>query len=114
MSDPRSNLPIPTEDSDPMTRCPSWCDVDHATTPDDRHRGATRIVPVVLEGRGAPGVQDADLVIEVSRADGDAAVWVYLGDGWTGFSLSLDAAARLCIALTSALGDAGTLEVTGL
>ena len=44
----------------------------------------------------------------------ELAVWLYLGDGWTGFSLSLPSAARLSAALTSTLRDAGTLEVTGL
>jgi hypothetical protein len=41
-------------------------------------------------------------------------VWVYLGDGWTGFSMSLETATRLSGALTSTLRAAGTLDPTGL
>jgi hypothetical protein len=37
-------------------------------------------------------------------------VWVYLGDGWTGFSLSLESATRLSTALGDALRAAGTLD----
>lgn len=97
-----------------MTRCPPWCDVDHAIAEENRHRGATRVVTVLVEGRGTAGPHAIDLVVEVSRADEDAGVWLYLGDGWTGFSLSLASAGRLATALTAALRDAGTLEGTGL
>lgn len=100
-----------------MTRCPPWCVADHAREDEPgavRHRGATHAVPAVLEGRGHDGPHSAELLVEVSRRDEDAAVWVYLGDGWTGFSLSLESAARLSAALSIALRDAGTLDGTGL
>lgn len=78
------------------------------------HRGATHEVTVVLEGRGTGGPQQTDLLVEVSRLHGEVAAWLYLGDGWTGFSLSLESATRLSAAVTSALRAAGTLEGTGL
>jgi hypothetical protein len=43
----------------------------------------------------------------------EVAVWLYLGDGWTGFSMSLSSAARLSAAIKLTLRDAGTLEPTG-
>jgi len=92
-----------------MTRCPPWCVADH-TTAAEPHRGATFAVPVMLEGRGHGGAHPAELLVEVSRRPGEAAVWVYLGDGWTGFSLSVEAASRLSSALAAALHAAGTLE----
>jgi hypothetical protein len=72
------------------------------------------VVPIVLEGRGVGGVHDGELLVEVSRLHDEAAVWVYLGDGWTGFSLSLDSAVRLSASVQSALRVAGTLDPTGL
>lgn len=98
-------------------QCPPWCVADHAADDEPghvRHRSVTREVPVVREGRGADGPHAAELLVEVSRHADEAAVWVYLGDGWTGFSLSLESAARLSDALQSALRDAGTLDATGL
>lgn len=100
-----------------MNQCPPWCGADHASE-DARgavaHRGATHVVAVVLEGRGSDGPHPAELIVEVSRLHGEAAVWVYLGDGWTGFSLSLESATRLSAAVVSALRAAGTLDPTGL
>lgn len=93
-----------------MTRCPPWCVADHAAEDEPgavRHRGETRAVAVVLEGRGSQGPHAAELLVEVARRDEEAAVWVYLGDGWTGFALSLESAVRLSEALSSALRDAG-------
>ena len=78
------------------------------------HRGATHDVAVVLEGRGTDGPHAAELLVEVSRLHDEAGVWLYLGDGWTGFSLSLDSAARLSDAVVAALRAAGTLDPTGL
>lgn len=99
-----------------MIQCPTWCVADH-----DRdaaggavHRGTTHDVAVVLEGRGTGGPRPADLLVEVSRLHDEVAVWVYLGDGWTGFSLSVESATRLNAAVTSALRAAGTLDPTGL
>jgi hypothetical protein len=93
-----------------MTRpCPPWCVADHAAEDEPgsvRHRGPTRTVPVVLEGRGSAGPHAAELLVEASRGADEAVVWVYVGDGWTGFSLSLESAARL----SAALGE--TLEET--
>jgi hypothetical protein len=100
-----------------MTSCPPWCVADHSREDEPgsvRHRGATFDVAVVLEGRGSLGPHSAEVLVEVSRRDGEAAVWVYLGDGWTGFSLSLESAARLSDALRAALRAAGTLGDTGL
>jgi hypothetical protein len=100
-----------------MIPCPIWCVADHsADTGRDTivHRGVTHEVVVVLEGRGTGGPRPAELLVEVSRLHGEAAVWLYLGDGWTGFSLSLESATRLSAAVTSALRAAGTLEGTGL
>jgi len=65
----------------------------------------THEVTVVLEGRGRGGPHPAELLVEVSRLHDEAAVWVYLGDGWTGFSLSLESATRLSSALTSVIAD---------
>lgn len=98
-----------------MSSCPTWCVADHTGPADARdHHGATQVVPVTLEGRGHGGPHDAELVVEVSRRHGEAAVWVYLGDGWTGFSLSLESATRLSVAVSSALRAAGTIDPTGL
>jgi hypothetical protein len=100
-----------------MTKCPPWCIADHVAEDDPgsvRHRGETFAVPVVLEARGHDGPHAGELLIEVSRRDGEAAVWVYLGDGWTGFSLSLESAGRLSSALSDGLRAAGTLDSTGL
>ena len=100
-----------------MTQCPPWCVADHPAEDEPgavRHRGATFAVPVLLEGRGHGGPQAAELLVEMSRRDDEAAVWVYLGDGWTGFSLSLESAGRLSAALTDALRAAGTLDQSGL
>jgi hypothetical protein len=90
--------------------CPPWCDLD----PLDghlRHRGATAVVPVTLETGGAHA---GELVVELARDRDSLAVWLYLGDGWTGFSLSMPSAARLGVALESALRAAGTLDRSGL
>jgi len=43
----------------------------------------------------------------------EVAVWLYLGDGWAGFSLSLPSAVRLSTAIKLTLRDAGTLEPAG-
>ena len=94
-----------------MTRCPSWCVADHVREPAPvRHRGAAVAVPVLQEGRGHGGPHAGELVVEVSRQGDEAAVWVYIGDGWTGFSLSQESAGRLASAFGEALRDAGTLE----
>jgi hypothetical protein len=100
-----------------MTRCPAWCVAVHDDDTSTRatlHRGTTHEVSVVLEGRGTDGPHAAELLVEVSRRHGEAAVWVYLGDGWTGFSLSLESATRLSAAVSAALRAAGTLDPTGL
>lgn len=91
-----------------MSRCPSWCVADHTRDPAHTvlHRGTTHTVPVVIEGRGADGPHDAELLIEMSRRHGEIAVWVYLGDGWTGFSLSLESARRVSASLVAALREA--------
>jgi len=96
-----------------MTQCPPWCIADHPAEDEPgeaRHRGQTFAVPVVLEARGHGGPHPAELLVEVSRRQREAAVWVYLGDGWTGFSLSRESAMRLSAALAAALGAAGTLD----
>lgn len=64
------------------------------------------MVGVTLEGRGSGGPHEAELVVEVSRRHGEAAVWVYLGDGWTGLSLSLESATRLSAALVEIVAAA--------
>jgi hypothetical protein len=100
-----------------MTTCPPWCVADHAAEDEPgavRHRGATREVAVVLEGGGSNGPHAGELLVEMSRRDAEAAVWVYVGDGWTGFSLSLESAARLDEALNVTLRAAGTLGSSGL
>jgi hypothetical protein len=79
-----------------------------------RHRGEARAVAATVEARGGGGPHSTELLIELSRLHDEVGVWLYLGDGWTGFSLSLPSAARLSAALTSTLQDAGTLGVTGL
>ncbi|MEO5535637.1 MAG: hypothetical protein ABIR17_10955 [Pseudolysinimonas sp.] len=71
-------------------------------------------MPATIEGRGAGGIHSTELVVELSRIHDEVAVWLYLGDGWTGFSLSLDSAARLTSALQSSLRAAGTLDSAGL
>lgn len=98
-------------------QCPSWCVADHAAEDEPRavrHRGRTRDVPVVLEGRADDPPRSGELLVELSRRADEAAVWVYVGDGWTGFSLSLESASRLSSALDDVLRDAGTLDATGL
>lgn len=100
-----------------MIQCPTWCVADHSADAGRDaivHRGVTHEVVVILEGRDAGGPHPAELLVEVSRLHGEAATWLYLGDGWTGFSLSLESATRLSAAVTSALRAAGTLEGTGL
>ncbi len=100
-----------------MTHCPPWCIADHAAEDEPgavRHRGETFPVSVVLEGRGHGGVHAAELLVEVSRRSEEAVVWVYLGDGWTGFSLTLESAGRLTATLSAALRAAGTLDGSGL
>jgi hypothetical protein len=92
-----------------MNQCPPWCVADHDAEDEPRavlHRGTTHVVTAVLEGRGSDGPHGAELLVEVSRRHGEAAVWVYLGDGWTGFSLSLESATRLSDALNAALDAA--------
>lgn len=90
-----------------MSRCPAWCVANHSGGRDGgEHHGATHVVAVTLESRGSGGPQDAELIVEVSRRHGEAAVWVYLGDGWTGFSLSLESATRLSAALATAVAAA--------
>jgi hypothetical protein len=92
-----------------MLPCPQWCVADHdAEVGGVVHRGVTHDVAVVLEGRGTGGPHAAELLVEVSRLHEEAAVWVYLGDGWTGFSLSLESATRLSAAMVSALRSAST------
>ena len=89
-----------------MTKCPPWCVADHTAEDEPgavRHRGETFAVPVVLEGRGHDGPHSGELLVEVSRRQREAVVWVYLGDGWSGFSLSLESATRVSAALSSAL-----------
>lgn len=98
-------------------QCPPWCVADHDTEDEPgavRHRGETRDVAVVLEGRRGEPPRTGELLIELTRRHEEAAVWVYLGDGWTGFSLSLESASRLSSALTDVLRDAGTLDPSGL
>lgn len=100
-----------------MNQCPPWCIADHPTEDEPgsvRHRGATHVIPVMLEGRGSNGPHVNELLVEVSRCHGEAAVWVYLGDGWTGFSVSLESAERLTAALVATLRATGTLDSTGL
>lgn len=100
-----------------MNQCPPWCVADHRAEDEPgsvRHRGTTHVVPVVVEGRGSDGPHANELLVEVSRRHDEAAVWVYLGDGWTGFSLSLDSAERLTAALIATLRATGTLDSTGL
>lgn len=100
-----------------MTKCPQWCVADHDAEDEPGHvlhRGTTHTVAVVLEGRGTDGPQAGELLVEISRRHDEAAIWVYLGDGWSGFSLSLESASRLEEALSSTLRAAGTLDPTGL
>lgn len=97
----------------PAPACPPWC-VDAAAGAHLRHRGATRSVPVVLDDHAGAGARAAELLVELSRMRDEVAVWVYLGDGWTGFSMTPDSAARLTRALGEVVRDAGTLEPTGL
>jgi hypothetical protein len=92
--------------------CPPWC-VESPVDGHLRHRGETRTVAATVEARGGGGPHGTELLVELSRLHDEVAVWLYLGDGWTGFSLSLPSAARLSAALSSTLRDAGTLEVTG-
>ena len=89
-----------------MNQCPPWCVADHDAEDEPGavlHRGTTHVVTAVVEGRGSNGPHGMELLVEVSRRHGEAAVWVYLGDGWTGFSLSLESATRLSDALKAAL-----------
>ncbi len=102
-----------------MTRppCPSWCVADHRREDERgevRHRSATYAVPVALEGGGGAGPHGAELLVEVSRRHGEAGAWLYLGDGWTGFSMPLESAARVTEALVAVLRATGTLEAEGL
>jgi hypothetical protein len=89
----------------PERGCPNWCIADHDDEDEPgsvRHRGQTHVVPAILEGRGTEGPHSAELLVERSRADGEDQTWVYVGDGWSGFSLSLESARRLAVALGAA------------
>jgi hypothetical protein len=98
-----------------MPQCPPWCVTDHEEERGEPvHQGVTQEVTVVLEGRGRGGPHTAELLVEVSRLNDEAAVWVYIGDGWTGFSLSLESATRFQTAVTATLRAAGTIDSTGL
>jgi hypothetical protein len=92
--------------------CPPWC-VESPVDGHARHRGETRAVAATVEARGGDGPHATELLVELSRMSDEVAVWLYLGDGWTGFALSLPSAARLSAAIKLTLRDAGTLEVTG-
>lgn len=98
-----------------MTRsaCPPWCSEDPLDG-HPRHRGATAHVRATVEGRGTIGAHETGLVVELGRSRDEVAVWLYVGDGWTGFSLSLASARELHAALQKALHAAGTLDRTGL
>lgn len=93
--------------------CPPWC-VEPRGDGHPRHRGETRTVAATVEARGAGGPHATELLVELARLNDEVGTWLYLGDGWTGFSLSLASAERLSAALHATLRDAGTLEVTGL
>lgn len=87
--------------------CPSWCIADHAAEDepgDVRHRGEVAVVPAVVVERGEPGT--AELLVELSAAVGRPGPWVYVGDGWSGFSLDLDSARRLHAGLGRVLASA--------
>jgi hypothetical protein len=92
--------------------CPPWC-VESPVDGHLRHRGETRTVAATVEARGGGGPHSTELLVELSRMNDEVAVWLYLGDGWTGFSLSLPSATRLLSAIKLTLRDAGTLEPTG-
>jgi hypothetical protein len=82
--------------------CPAWC-VENPLDGHSRHRGEARAVAATVEARSGGGPLETELLVELSRMHDELAVWLYLGDGWTGFSLSLPSAARLSAALDSAL-----------
>jgi len=120
-------LPTPAPDGeDPMTPspaspCPDWCITDHGTEDepgDVRHRGEVSVVPVILRSAGSPSPEE--LLLELSRSDRDVATWVYLGDGWSGLTLSLESAHRMHAALAAVLAVGGpeaapgTLDPEGL
>jgi len=92
--------------------CPPWC-IESPTDGHLRHRGETRSVAATVEARGGGGPHSTELLVELSRMRDEVAVWLYVGDGWTGFSLTPDSAARLSTAIKLTLRDAGTLEPTG-
>lgn len=91
----------------PTNDCPEWCVADHADEDEFgvvRHRGLTRAIPAVLEGRGSDGPHTAELLVERSRVAAEE-TWVYVGDGWSGFSLSLESARRLSAALRDVVAE---------
>jgi hypothetical protein len=84
--------------------CPPWC-VESPLDGHPRHRGETRAIAATVEARSGGGPLTTELLVELSRMHDELAVWLYLGDGWTGFSLSLPSAARLSAALNATLRD---------
>jgi len=96
--------------------CPAWCSGGHheGDHPDDRvHRSLAVAVPVVVrhtrfEGSGIRRSSDAaEFEVALSRVDGEAATWVYLGDGPTrSLEFSAESAARVLHELGLALDGA--------
>lgn len=70
--------------------CPAWCAGGHRENdhPDDRrHRSAATAVPVMVRRTTVEGdslihaAEPSEFEVGLSRMDGDAETWLYLGDG---------------------------------
>lgn len=103
----------PTRHSWQHDDCPPWCEGGHTESdhPDDRfHRSEGSAIPVitrrtaVVDNHLTHIVEATELKVGLSRAIGDAEIWVYLdAEGDRGFELSLESATRLISSLRSPL-----------
>ena len=92
--------------------CPAWCAVDHSEEdhPDDRsHRTDAPSVPVIARTRRfddglAFETEAMDFEVGMSRRDGDADTWIYVGAGGEQqIEVSRESARRLLRALDARL-----------
>ncbi len=96
--------------------CPPWCASEHQERdhPDDRvHRSHSVAVPVTVRQTSFVGASirreagPSELEIALSRIDGDAETWVYVGDGPArNLELTVESGERVLRAISAVLGRA--------
>jgi hypothetical protein len=88
--------------------CPAWCAIDHRQEdhPDDRvHRTEAPSVPVIARSRRFDGelryeIAAMDFEVGMSRRDGEAETWIYVGgETEQPIEVTRESAARLLRAL---------------